>query len=74
MKIKELRDILVHFTNSEYDDFDVELFDYNHQEELKWGGSYSFSKPGKKLVFPVTVTPSDGITIEERLKKLIEKQ
>lgn len=71
MTIRELREIIVHFQDREYDDYDVTLFDYNGQQDLKWGGSYAFSKTDKRLVFPVSVPPVDGITIEERLKKII---
>lgn len=69
MTIKDLREILVHFRDKEYNDYEVVLWDYNQQQPLEWGGSYSFSKPQKRLCFPVTVTPVDGITIFERLKQ-----
>lgn len=69
MTIKDLREILIHFSDRKYDDFEVILWDYNQQQALNWGGSYSFSKPEKHLSFPVEVTPVDGITIFERLKQ-----
>lgn len=71
MTIKDLRDILVHFEDRKYDNYEVILWDYNHQEKLGWGGGYSLSHPDNKLCFPVTVTPIDGVTIDERLKKLV---
>lgn len=74
MTIKELREILVHFTDSKYDDYEVELFDYNSQEKLDWGGMHGLSHPDKKLIFPVTVKPVDGITIEKRLQKLLKNK
>lgn len=70
MTIRDLREILIHFEDKKYDDWKVSLWDYNHQQELDWGGSYSFSKPKKELCFPVEVTPVDGITVFERLKQL----
>lgn len=72
MTIKELQDIIIHFQDSEYDDFEVVLFDYNNQRELSWGPSYAFSKPQKQLTFPITCPPVDGIQIEERLRKVIQ--
>lgn len=74
MKIKELREILIHFTNPEYDDFDIALWDYNNQRDVEWSaGMYAFSKPDKRLTFPVKVEPVDGVTIDERLKGMMEK-
>lgn len=73
MTIKDLREILIHFQDSKYDDYEIVLWDYNQQEKINWGGTYSFSKPNKQLCFPVTVTTVDGITITERLKNLINE-
>ena len=71
MKIKELKEILKHFEGREWDDFDIKLWDYNNQREIEWeGGSHAFSKPEKKLTFPVKVPPIDGKTIDERIKEL----
>ncbi len=71
MTIRDLRDILIHFQDREFDNYEVVLWDYNHQQRLDWGGGFSFSKPGKELSFPVKVVPKDGVEIDERLKKLI---
>lgn len=70
MTIKDLKDILVHFNDREYDDYEVVLWDYNHQQELNWGGMHAWSLPEKKLTFAVEVPPVDGITVFERLKQL----
>lgn len=70
MTIRDLREILVHFNDSKFDDYEVVLWDYNHQQELVWGGMHSLSHPSKQLSFPVEVPPVDGITVFERLKQL----
>ena len=70
MTVRDLKDILIHFEDRKFDDYEVILWDYNHQQELKWGGMFSLSHPDKAIVFPVEVTPVDGITIMERLKLL----
>ena len=70
MTVKELREILVHLQDRKYDDFEVVLWDYNHQQKLDWSGCYAFSKPEKVLSFAVEVPPVDGITVFERLKQL----
>ena len=70
MTIKDLRDILIHFQERKYDDYEVVLWDYNHQQKLDWEGSYSFSKPDKEISFAVEVPPVDGVTVFERLKQL----
>ena len=53
MTIKELRDILIHFQGKEYDDWEVVLWDYKNQKKWDWSVSHSFSKPNKKLTFPI---------------------
>jgi hypothetical protein len=74
MKIKELQEILIHFTDPKYDDFDVVLWDYSNQRIIEWPeGMYALSKPEKSLTFPVKVEPVDGVTIDERLKRMMEK-
>ena len=70
MTIKDLRDILIHFQDSKYDNYEIVLWDYNQQQELDWGFGYGLSHPDKKLTFPVHVQTVDGETIMERLKKL----
>lgn len=70
MTIEDLKEILIHFEDKKYDNWEVVLWDYNHQQKLNWGGSYSFSKPNKELSFSVEVPPVDGITVFERLKQL----
>lgn len=74
MTIKDLKDILVHFEDRKYDNYKVVLWDYNHQQELDWGGTHSFSNPDKELIFAVGVTPVDGVTIFERLKQLLNEK
>lgn len=74
MTIKDLREILLHFEDRKYDNYKVVLWDYNHQQELNWGGGYAFSKPEKKLSFAIEVPPVDGITVFERLKQLQDVQ
>lgn len=71
MTIKDLREILIHFEDRKYDDYEVVLWDYNHQEKLQWGGMHGLSHPDKELTFPVTVSPVDGVTVDERIKKVI---
>lgn len=71
MKIKDLCEILKHYEGREYDDWEIELWDYNNQREVKWtGGTYASSKTDKKISFPVTVEPVDGKTIDERIAEL----
>ena len=70
MTIGDLKEILIHFEDRKYDNWEIVLWDFNHQQELGWGGSYSFSKPNKELSFSVEVPPVDGITVFERLKQL----
>ena len=74
MTVKDLREILIHFQDRKYDDYKVILWDYNHQQELDWGGCHSLSKPEKTLSFAVEVPPVDGITVFERLKQLQNEQ
>ena len=60
MTIKDLREILIHFQDREYDNFEVKLWDYKNQREFDWGGSYGFSKPDKKLSFPIWIKEKRG--------------
>lgn len=53
MTIKDLREILIHFQERKYDNYKVELWDYENQRELDWGGMYALSHPDKKLTFSV---------------------
>lgn len=72
MKIKELKEILMHYQGREYDDWDLKLWDYNNQRELNWpSGTYSSSKPDRSITFPVSVEPVDGEEIDSRMKRLI---
>ena len=70
MTVKELREILIHFQDRKYDDWEVVFWDYNHQQKLDWGGCYTLSKPEKQLSFAIEVPPVDSITVFERLKQL----
>lgn len=63
MTIKELREILKHFEDKEYDGYEVELWDYKHQQPLAWGPSHGFSKIEKRLTFPVDVPYEDDATL-----------
>lgn len=74
MKIKDIKEILKHYDGSEYDDWELSLWDYNNQREIKWdGGSYASSKETKSITFPVNVPPFDGVSLTERLKAIIEE-
>ena len=74
MTIKDLREILIHYEDKQYDDWDVTLFDYNNQRTLKVSsGMYSSSKETKSLTIPVEVEPVDGETIDKRIKRLMEE-
>lgn len=75
MTIKELREILIHYDGIEYDNWELSLWDYNNQRELKWAsGTYASSKESKTISFPVEVEPVDGEYIDERVKRLINEQ
>ena len=74
MTIKDLRELLIHFQDKEYDDYKVILWDYNHQQELNWGGMHSLSHPDKTLVLPVEVPPVDGINVVERLRLILKDE
>ena len=78
MKIKFLREVLKHYEDKQYDDWDINLFDYNNQRTLHVvDGSYASSKETKSITFPVDIEPVDGETIDKRIKRLmaeIEKQ
>lgn len=73
MTIRDLREILIHFQDREYDDYEVVLWDYNNQQKLGWSPSHALSHPSKELTFPVTVPPSDGVDVFEKLKQLKKK-
>ena len=74
MKLRFIKELMKHYGGHEYDDWDIEFWDYNNQRAINVSeGMYSSSKPDKKIVFPVTVEPVDGITIDERLKKFVEE-
>ena len=74
MKLKFVKELMKHYDGHEYDDWDLEFWDYNNQRAIKVDeGMYSSSNPDKKIVFPVSVEPVDGITIDERLKKFVEE-
>ena len=74
MKIRDIKELLKHYGTHEYDDWDIVLWDYNNQRELAWkDGTYAVTKDTKHICFPVTVEPVDGVTIDERIKKLYEE-
>ena len=73
MTIRDLREILIHFEDKKYDNYEVVLWDYNNQQTLGWGASYALSHPEKELTFPVTVPPCDGVDVFDRLLKLRER-
>lgn len=78
MTIKYLREILKHYEDPQYDDWNITLFDYNNQRVLHVNdGTYASSKDKKSITFTVDVEPVDGETIDKRIKRLmaeIEKQ
>lgn len=73
MTIKELKDKIATFGDN-YDDYEVVLWDYNHQRKLDWGGVMAFSKSEKTYSFAVEVPTKDGISIFDRLKDFCKKQ
>lgn len=74
MTVKFLREVLKHYEDKEYDDWKIELFDYNNQRSLEvLDGTYASSKESKIISFPVKVEPVDGVTIDERLKALLKE-
>ena len=70
MTLRDIKDFIAVFEDSECDDYEIILWDYNHQQKLKTGGGYSLSHPDKEITIPVDVPPVDGVTIFERLKQL----
>lgn len=74
MTIKEIKDILIHYDGREYDDWEIKLFDYNNQRDIKWnGGTYASSRETKTITFPVELEPVDGEGINSRLKRLMKE-
>ena len=73
MTIRDLKDVLIHFQDREYDDWEVVLWDSNNQRSLEWGGGYAFSKPNKRITFPIEAEPIDGEAIDERIKRIINE-
>lgn len=74
MTVKFLREILKHYEDHQYDDWEVELFDYNNQRVLHVSeGTYASSKDSRSITFPVDVEPVDGVTIDKRIRKLMEE-
>lgn len=73
MTIRDLKDILIHFQDRKYDDWEVTLWDFNNQRDLEWSGGYAFSKPDKSITFSVKAEPIDGETIDERIKRIIKE-
>lgn len=72
--IKDLREILKHFTDYEYDDWKVCLWDFNNQREVEMvPGMHSVSRPDKQISFPVRVEPIDGEEIDRRLARMIKE-
>lgn len=71
--IKDLKDV-VSCIDSAYDNFEVVLWDYNHQRKLEWGGCHSFSKSEKAMTFAVTVPAEYGTNIFEMLREFCQKQ
>ena len=56
MTVKFLREVLKHYEDKEYDDWKIELFDYNNQRSLEvLDGTYASSKESKIISFPVKV-------------------
>ena len=72
--IRDLKEILIHFQDRKYDEYEVVLWDYNNQQKLSWGGGYALSHPEKELSFPITVPPADGVAVTEKLRKLINER
>ena len=73
MTIKFLREVLKHYEDKEYDDWNIVFFDYNNQRSLiAFDGTYASSKESKSLTFPVMVPPVDGVTIDKRVDSLLK--
>ncbi len=74
MTIKDLREILIHYQDRKYDDWEIILFDYNNQRVINWlDGTYASSRTDKRITFPVKVEPIDGETVDERIKRIISE-
>ena len=74
MTVEFFREVLKHYEGHQYDDWEVQFFDYNNQRTIHIAdGMYSSSKDTKSITFPVEVEPVDGETINKRLKRLMEE-
>jgi hypothetical protein len=74
MKIKFLREVLKHYEDHQYDDWEINLFDYNNQRSLHLAdGVYSASKETKTITFPTEVEPVDGETIDNRIRRIMDE-
>ena len=72
MTIKELKEILIHFNGKEYEDYNIILWDFENQRELKpLSGCHASDKVNKTLCFPVSVPPVDGKHIFDKIKELV---
>ena len=74
MKIKDIKELLKHYQDKEYEDWEIVLWDYNNQRKIEWnGGTFASSKPDKEICFSVTMEPVDGKTIDQRVKELYSR-
>lgn len=74
MTIKYIRDILKHYEDKQYDDWEIRLFDYNNQREIEFPeGMHGASKEAKAITFPIKIEPVDGEEIDARIRRLMEE-
>lgn len=74
MTIKDLKEILMHYQDRKYNDWEIKLWDYNNQREVNFlEGTHASSNETKSITFPVMIDPVDGEDIDERLKRLISE-
>ena len=73
MTIKDLREILKHYEERKYDDWEFVIWDYQNQRRLEWLGGYSSSNDDETLAISVINEPDDGVDIMDKLKKLTDE-
>lgn len=54
MKLRELKDLIKHFEDRKYDDYDLFFWDYMRQQKMD-GHFGSLSHPEKELIIPIAV-------------------
>ena len=64
MKIKEIKDLMMHFAESKYDDYNVVFWDYSRQRKMD-GHFGALSHPEKEISIPIGVVGDDVWKIVE---------